>query len=130
MTKFVYNNNKHASIQMFSFEIMQKYISRMSFENFVNFKVKSKSVNDHVKYLTKLLNVFKINLIHVQKLQIKYKNAKTLTKKNFKIKSFVNFNIKNIRIKRNRKFEWKFFESFKIFETIKNQIYRIEIFKR
>ena len=68
MTKFVYNNNKHASIQMFLFEIMQKYISKMLFENFVNFKVKSKFVNDHVKYLTKLLNVFKINLIHIQKL--------------------------------------------------------------
>ena len=75
----------------------------MLFENFVNFKVKSKFVNDHVKYLTKLLNVFKINLIHIQKLQIKYKNSKILIKKNFQMKNFVNFNVKNIRIKRNKK---------------------------
>ena len=102
MTKFVYNNIKHVSTQMFSFKIMQKYIFKMSFENFANFKIKSKFVNDHVKYLTKLLNVFKINLIHVQKLQIKYKNAKILTKKNFKMKNYVNFNDKNIRIKRNK----------------------------
>ena len=130
MTKFVYNNNKHAFIQMSSFEIMQKYISKMSFENFANFKIKSKSVNEHVRYLTKLLNVFKINLVHAQKQQIKYKNVKTKTSMKFKMKNYVNFNVKNIRTKRNKKFEWKFFESFKIFETIKNQIYRINISKR
>ena len=130
MTKFVYNNNKHAFIQMSSFEIMQKYISKMSFENFANFKIKSKFVNEHVRYLTKLLNILKINLIHAQKQQIKYKDARTKTSMKFKVRSYVNFNVKNIRTKRNKKFEWKFFESFKILETIENQVYRIDISKR
>ena len=56
---------------------MQEYISKMLFENFANFKIKFKSVNEHVKKLTKLLNVLKTNLIHAQKQQIKYKNVKT-----------------------------------------------------
>ena len=129
LTKFAYNNTKHASTQMSSFEIMQKYISRMSFENFANFKIKFKSVNEHVKELTELLNVLKTNLIHAQKQQIKYKNVK-IKKANFKIENYVNVNDKNIRIKRNKKLEWKFFESFKIFDTIENQVYRINIFKR
>ena len=129
LTKFAYNNTKHASTQMFSFEVMQRYISRMSFENFANFKVKFKSANEHVKKLTKLLNVLKTNLTHAQKQQIKYKNART-KKANFEVESYVNVNDKNIRIKRNKKLEWKFFESFKILDTIDDQIYRIDILKR
>ena len=129
LTKFAYNNTKHASTQMSSFEVMQKYTSRMSFENSANFKVKFKFVNEHVKKLTKLLNVLKTNLTHAQKQQIKYKNART-KKANFEVESYVNVNDKNIRIKRNKKLEWKFFESFKILDTIDDQIYRIDILKR
>ena len=99
-----FNNTKHASTQMFSFEIIQRYILKMSFENSANVKIKFKSVNEFVKELTKLLNVFKTNLIHAQKQQIKYKNVRT-KKANFEIKSYVNVNDKNIRIKRNKKFE-------------------------
>ena len=130
MTEFAYNNNKHASTQMSSFEAMQKYTSRMSFENSANFKVKSKFVNEHVKYLTKLLNVLKINLTHAQKQQIKYKNAWTKTTMHFDVRNYVNLNDKNIRIKRNKKLKWKFFEFFKILETIEDQTYRIDISKR
>ena len=129
LTKFAYNNTKHASTQMSSFEVMQKYISRMSFENSANFKAKFKFANEHVKKLTKLLNVLKTNLTHAQKQQIKYKNART-KKANFEVESYVNVNDKNIRIKRNKKLEWKFFESFKILDTIDDQIYRIDILKR
>ena len=75
----------------------------MSFENFANFKIKFKFVNEHIKKLTKILNVIKINLLYIQKQQIKYKNAKIITKTRFKIKNYVNFNDKNIRIKRNKK---------------------------
>ena len=131
MTKFVYNNNKHASIWLSSFEIMQNYISRMFFEKFANFKIKSKFVKKHAEEFAKLLKVFKINLIHAQKQQIKYKNTRTKNVKNvFKIDNYVNVNDKNIRIKRNKKFEWKFFDSFKIFNEIEIQIYRINISKR
>ena len=48
----------------------------------------------------------------------------------FDVEIYVNVNGKNIRIKRNKKLKWKFFESFKVLETIKNQTYRLEIFKR
>ena len=100
MTKFVYNNNKHAFTRLSSFEIMQNYISRMFFEKFANFKVKSKFVKKHVEELAKLLKILKINLIHAQKQQIKYKNARTKDVKNiFKVDNYVNINDKNIRIK-------------------------------
>ena len=131
MTKFIYNNNKHAFIRLSSFKIMQNYISKMSFEKLTKFKIKSKFVKKHVENFVKLFKIFKINLIHAQKQQIKYKNAKTKNVKNiFKVDNYVNVNDKNIRIKCNKKFEWKFFDSFKIFNEIETQIYRINISKR
>ena len=129
MIEFAYNNNKHAFTQMSSFETMQKYTSRMFFEKFANFKIKSKFAKKHVEKLIELMKILKVNLTHAQKQQVKYKNAKTKLK-NFDVKSYVNVNEKNIRIKRNKKLKWKFFESFKMFDTIKNQTYWLDIFKR
>ena len=131
ITKVVYNNNKHAFIRLSSFEIVQKYILKMFFEKFANFKIKSKFVKKHVEKFVKLFKIFKINLIHAQKQQIKYKNARMKNVKNiFKMNNYVNVNDKNIRIKRNKKFEWKFFDSFKIFNEIEIQVYCINILKR
>ena len=127
--EFVYNNNKYAFTQMSSFKTMQKYISKIFFEKFANFKIKSKFAKKHVEKLIALMIILKINLTYAQKQQIKYKNAK-IKLKNFDVKIYVNVNDKNIRIKRNKKLKWKFFESFKMFETIKNQTYRFEIFNR
>ena len=81
---------------------MQKYTSRIFFEKFANFKVKSKFAKKHVKELIASLKILKINLTHARKQQIKYKNARTKLK-NFDVKSYVNVNDKNIRIKRNKK---------------------------
>ena len=62
MIKFVYNNNKYAFIKYFSFEIMQKYSSRMFFEKFTNKKIKIKIVKKHVKHLIKLFLILKNNI--------------------------------------------------------------------
>ena len=129
MTEFAYNNSKHTFTQMSSFETMQKYTLRMFFENFANFKTKFKSAKKHAEKLIELMKILKVNLAYAQKQQTKYKNAK-IKLMNFDVDSYVNVNVKNIRIKRNKKLKWKFFESFKILNTIKNQTYRINIFKR
>ena len=39
-------------------------------------------------------------------------------------------NEKNIRIKRNKKLKWKHFEFFRVLEIIKDQVYRLKLFKR
>ena len=104
MIEFVYNNNKHAFTHISFFKTMQKYISKMSFEEFANFKTKSKFAKKHVEKLIELMKILKINLAQTQKQQIKYKNAKTKIK-NFDVKNYVNVNDKNIRIKRNKKLE-------------------------
>ena len=65
--EFVYNNNKHAFTQISSFETMQKYTSRMFFEKFAIFEIKSNFIEKHVEKLIKLMKLLKVNLIHVQK---------------------------------------------------------------
>ena len=92
MIEFAYNNNKHTFTQMSSFETMQKYTSRMFFENFANFKIKSKFVKKHVEELIELMKVLKVNLIYVQKQQIKNKNAR-IKLKNFDVNNYVNVNV-------------------------------------
>ena len=69
------------------------------------------------------------NLFATQTQQIMYKNEHTKFM-SYKIENYVNLNDKNIKIKRNKKLKWKFFESFKIFECIENQIYRLNLLKR
>ena len=130
MAEFAYNNSKHASTQMSPFEAMQGYTPRMSFEDPANFKAKSKSANEHARYLAELLNVLKTNLAHAQEQQAKYKDARTKTSVEFQVGSYVNLNAKNIRTKRNKKLEWKSFGPFKVLETIGDQAYRIDIPKR
>ena len=48
----------------------------------------------------------------------------------YNVEDYVNLNDKNIKTKRNKKLKWKFFESFQILETVKNQAYRLDLFKR
>ena len=129
MTEFAYNNSRHAFTKMSSFEVMQRYTSRMFFEESINFKITSKSIKKHVEKLIELIKILKTNLTHVQKQQFKYKNVK-IKLKHFDVNSYVNVNDKNIRIKRNKKLKWKFFESFKMLNIVENQTYRIDISKR
>ena len=44
MTEFAYNNAKHAFTKMSFFKVMLEYSPKMMWENFMNDRVKSKSV--------------------------------------------------------------------------------------
>ena len=73
---------------MFSFIIVQNFLFRMSFEHTSNFKIKLKFVKKHVNKLQNFMKIFKKNLKHVQKQQIRFYN-KRYTFKKFKIKNYV-----------------------------------------
>ena len=77
MTEFAYNNAKHVFTKMSFFEIMLEYSSKMTWENFMNDRIKSKSIKQHVKELNQLMSVFKKRLHDSQKHQVKYKNVHT-----------------------------------------------------
>ena len=129
MVEFAYNNSKHAFTDISPFEIMLGYSLRMFFEKTWDKKVKFKSAKEHAEHLIELLRVLKDNLLVAQQQQTMYKNERTKSM-SYNVENYVNLNGKNIKIKRNKKLKWKFFESFQILETIENQAYRLDLFKR
>ena len=83
----------------------------MSFEHKSNFKIKLKFVKKHVNKLQNFIKVFKKNLKHIQKQQVRFYN-KRYTFKKFKIENYVWLNNKNIKIKKKQKIEIKVFRIF------------------
>ena len=129
MTEFVYNNSINVFIDVSSFKVNLNFSSRMNFEKLFDFRVKSMSVKQHDIYLNKLIEIFQKVLAQTQKRQKKYVDAKMKFMK-FVIENYVWLKNKNIRTKRNRKLEWKQFESFEIFDKINKQVYKLVLFKR
>ena len=74
----------------------------MSFENFVDERIKFMFAKKNVKHMSQFMIIFKSNLIIAQKHQIKYKNIH-IKSKNYEIDFYVMLNEKNIHIKRNKK---------------------------
>ena len=129
MAEFAYNNSKHASTGFSPFEVMLGYSPRMFFEETWDKKAKSKSAKEHAEHLAELLRVLKGNLLAAQTQQAMYKDEHTKPM-SYKVGDYVNLNGKNIKTKRNKKLEWKFFGPFKILECIGDQAYRLDLPKR
>ena len=72
MTKFAYNNTINIFTNMTLFEANLKYNFRIFFENSQDSRAKSKSTKKNTKYLQKLLDVLRANLIDAQTKQTKY----------------------------------------------------------
>ena len=87
---------------MTSFETNLNYHSRMSYENFLDERIKFTSVMKNAKHMSQLMIVLKFNLITAQKQQIKYKNIH-IKSKSFETNFYIMLNEKNIQTKRNKK---------------------------
>ena len=72
ITEFAYNNSINASIDCSSFEVNLSFSSRMNFEEFFDFRIKSVLVKQHAVHLNKLIKMFQEILNHVQIKQKKY----------------------------------------------------------
>ena len=129
MTEFAYNNSINASIDCSSFEVNLSFFSRMSFEEFFDFRVKSVSVKQHAVYLSKLIEMLQKILSHAQIKQKKYADARMKSMK-YAIDDHVWLRSKNIRTKRNKKLEWKQFEPFEVLDKINKQIYKLALSTR
>ena len=129
MTEFVYNNSINASINCSSFEVNLNFFSRMSFEKFFDFRAKSVLVKQHAVHFSKLIEMFQKVLSHAQIKQKKYADVRMKFMK-YAIDDHVWLRNKNIRTKRNKKLEWKQFESFEIFDKINKQVYKLVLSTR
>ena len=69
ITKFVYNNNKNAFIELSFFKIITNYSFRITFKELFDSRVKSIFVKTHTKHLNNLIKICKKILLATQKHQ-------------------------------------------------------------
>ena len=120
------NNAKNASSGHTPFELNCGYHPRMSYEEDVDPRSKSKSADELSAKLRELMIVCRENLHHAQELQ-KQAHDKGVKPKSYAPGDEVLLNSKYIRTKQNWKLEAKFFGPFRVFYPVGKQAYKLEL---
>ena len=126
MAEFAYNNAKNASTGHMPFELNCGYHPRMSYEEEVDPRSKSKSADKLSAELRELMFVCRENLHHAQELQ-KQAHDKGVKPRSYAPDDKVWLNSKYIKTKRNRKLEAKFFGPFWVLHPVGKQAYKLEL---
>ncbi len=122
MAEFAYNNTKNANTGHIPFELNCGYHPRVFFEEDVDSRSRSRSINELAKELKKLIEVCYQNFFHAQELQKKAHNKGTKSRNYAPDKKFW-LNNKYIKTKKNKKLENKFFETFQVLYAVIKQAY-------
>ncbi len=126
IAEFAYNNAKNANTGHTPFKLNCDYYPRVSFEEDVDPRSKSRSANKLIEELRELMEICSQNLLHAQELQ-KRAHDKGVKSNSYAPGEKVWLNSKFIKIKRNKKLESKFFELFQIFHVVGKQAYKLEL---
>ena len=126
MAEFAYNNSKNANTGHTSFELNCGYHLRMSYEEEVDPRYQSKSVDKLLEELRKLMIVCQENLHHTLELQERAYN-KGVKPQSYAPGKKVWLNSKYIKTKRNQKLELKFFGPFRVLHPVGKQAYKLEL---
>ena len=126
MAEFAYNNAKNASTGHTLFELNCGYYPRMSYEEEVDPRSKSKSADELSAELRELMIVCRENLHHAQELQ-KRAHDKGVKPRSYAPGDKVWLNSKYIKTKQNRKLEAKFFGPFQVLYPVEKQTYKLEL---
>ena len=129
MAEFAYNNAKNASTGHTPFELNCGYHPRMSYEEEVDPRSKSKSVDKLSAKQRELMIVCQENLHHAQELQ-KRAHDKGVKPRSYAPSDKVWLNSKYIKAKQNQKLEAKFFGPFQVLHPVAKQVYKLELPKK
>ena len=130
MTKFVYHNNIHFSLDCTSFYVLYDYHSKIKYnvENDVE-EERILAAKERVKKIHDIREALSKRWTNVVKTQTKYYNRKHLSY-HFKVKDLVKLFIKNLKLKQSsKKFSSKFADSFRVKELVRSQTYRFSLFQ-
>ena len=111
MAEFAYNNTKNASTGYTLFKLNCGYHYRVSFKENVDPCSRSRSANKLAKKIRELIEICCQNLFHIQKLQKRAHN-KGVKSRSYLLRKKVWLNSKDIKTKKNKKLESKFFGLF------------------
>ena len=129
MAEFAYNNAKHASMGYTPFELNCGYHPRVSYEEDVDPRSRSKAADELTEELRTLMAACRENLQHAQELQ-KRAHDKGTKPRSYAPGEKVWLNSKYIKTKRNWKLEAKFFEPFRVLHLVGSQAYKLELPKQ
>ena len=113
MAEFAYNNAKNASTGHTPFELNCGYHPRVSYEEDLDPRLKSKTAEELFSELRNLMAVCQQNFYHAHKLQ-KQAHNKGVKPQSYAPGDKVWLSSKHLRIKRNRKREAKFLGLFRV----------------
>ena len=113
MAEFAYNNAKNANTSHTSFKLNCGFHLRVSFEDDLDPRSRSRSTNELAKDLRELMDICQQNLLYTQELQ-KRAHDKGVKPQSYTPGEKVWLNSKYIKTKRNRKLKAKFFGPFQI----------------
>lgn len=117
LAEFAYNNAKHSSTKFTPFELNCGYHPRVSYDDELDPRSRSKAAGVEAKVLKELLTECKKNLRDAQESQARYHN-KSVKERTYAPGETVWLASKHIKTKRNRKLEDKFLGPFEVIEPI------------
>lgn len=126
VAEFAYNNARNSTTGISPFEANLGYSPRMSWDEDVDPKSRSRAAVDNAKHLATLMGVCKEAILAAQETQATYANRHRKSRE-YSVGDYVWLNTKYIRTKRNRKLEFKNFGPFLITHVIGKQSYRLKL---
>ncbi len=126
MAEFAYNNAKNTSTGHTLFKLNCGYHPKVSFEEDIDLRSRSRSANELAKELRELMEVCCQNLFHAQELQ-KRAHDKRIKSHSYAPDEKIWLNSRYIKTKRNKKLESKFFGPFRVLHAIGKQAYKLEL---
>ncbi len=126
MAEFAYNNAKNASTGHTTFELNCGYHPRVSFEEAVDRRSRSRSAIEMAEELRELMEVCCQNLLHAQELR-KRAHDKGVKSRGYASGEKVWLNSRYIKTKRNKKLVSKFFGPFRVLHVVGKQAYKLEL---
>ena len=129
MAEFAYNNVKNASTSHIAFKLNCGYHPRISYEEDLNPRSKSRTAEELSSELRKLMTPCQQNLHHAQELQKRAHN------KDVKLRSYapgdkIWLSSKHLKTKQNCKLEAKFLGLFWVLYPVGKQAYKLELPKK
>ena len=129
IAEFTYNNAKNASTGYTPFELNCGYYLRVSYEEDLDPRSKSRTAEDLSSKLRELMTVYQQNFHHAQKLQKRAHN-KGVKPQSYAPGDKVWLSSKHLKTKRNRKLEAKFLGPFRVLHPVGKQAYKLELPKK
>ena len=129
IAEFAYNNAKNASTGYTSFELNYGYYLCVSYEEDLDPRLKSRTVEELSSELRELMTICQQNLHHIQELQ-KWGHNKGVKPQSYAPGEKVWLSSKYLKTKRNHKLEAKFLGPFWVLHPVGKQAYKLKLPKK